>query len=387
MTRKAHGRRGHGEGAIFRRASDGKWVGVLDGGHDGGKRRRRVFYGASEREVINKLNAARRELDDGLSLNGRQQTLAQYVTRWLEQRDPRTPTAGVRKLRFTTWQGYETRMRRHAFPTLGALQLGKVRPDHVRAMLTKVSASGMGQTTVAMVRDTLATILERAVKDRVLPYNPVHAVDSVQRTTPRAYIISAAQASALLRAAEGDPLEALYVVTLHAGLRESEVLGLQWSDLDLDRGQLTVSRALARVRGGGLQTFDPKTSASAATIPLTSRAVTALRAHRDRVIEAGRLPVGFVFSTSKGTPINASNMLRRSFYPLCAKAGIPTRPGLTFHGMRHACGSLLIQQGVRPKDVQMLLRHSKLSTTMDLYVHAYDDDLRAAVGRLGAATI
>jgi len=284
-------------------------------------------------------------------------------------------------------------MRRHALPTLGTVQLGKIRPDHVRAMLTRVSGSGMAQTTVAMVRDTLATILERAVRDRVLPYNPVHAVDSVPRAKPRAYVLTAEQASALLRAAEGNALEALFVVTLHAGLRESEALGLKWSDLDLDRAQLTVSRALARVKGAGLQTFDPKTPASAATIPLTARAVMALRAHRDRVVESGRLPAGFVFSTSKGTPLSASNMLRRSFYPVCERAGIPTRrqpdgsQGLTFHGLRHSCGSLLIQQGVRPKDVQMILRHSKLSTTMDLYVHSYDADLRDAVRRLGAATI
>ena len=71
-------------------------------------------------------------------------------------------------------------------------------------------------------------------------------------------------------------------------------------------------------------------------------------------------------------------MLRSSFYPLCERAGIPTRlqpdgtRGLRFHDLRHACGSLLVQAGVRPKDVQTILRHSKLSTTMDLYVHAFD---------------
>ncbi len=90
-------------------------------------------------------------------------------------------------------------------------------------------------------------------------------------------------------------------------------------------------------------------------------------------------------STEAGTPISASNMLRRSFYPLCAAAGIPTRPGLRFHDLRHACGSLLIAEGVRPKLVQAILRHSKISTTMDLYVHAFDDDLRGAVASLDRA--
>ena|SRR5436190_5534512 len=83
--------------------------------------------------------------------------------------------------------------------------------------------------------------------------------------------------------------------------------------------------------------------------------------------------------------ISASNLLRRSFYPLCARAGIPTRPGLRFHDLRHSCGSLLIAEGVKPKLVQAILRHSKLSTTMDLYVHAYDEDLRGAVASLDRA--
>ena len=84
-------------------------------------------------------------------------------------------------------------------------------------------------------------------------------------------------------------------------------------------------------------------------------------------------------------------MLRSNFFPICARAGIPTRlqadgtHGLRFHDLRHSAGSLLIQSGVRPKDVQAILRHSKVSTTMNLYVHSYDEDLRAAVGKLGAA--
>lgn len=60
--------------------------------------------------------------------------------------------------------------------------------------------------------------------------------------------------------------------------------------------------------------------------------------------------------------------------------------GLRFHDLRHSSGSLLIQQGVRPKDVQAILRHSKVATTMDLYVHSYDEDLRTAVAKLGKVT-
>ncbi len=242
-----------------------------------------------------------------------------------------------------------------------------------------------------MVRDTLSTALRRAVKDRLIAFNAVEAVDAVQRARRTQVTLTAQQARGLLRAAAGDPLEALYVVALRSGLRQSELLGLHWRDVDVDAGTLTVRSALVRVTKEGLRDFDPKSAASAATIPLAPSATVALRAHRTRQLEQ-RLRAGpswcesgYVFTTELGTPISASNMLRRSFYPLCARAGIPTRPGLKFHGLRHSCGSLLIAEGVRPKLVQAILRHSKLSTTMDLYVHAYDDDLRGAVSSLDRA--
>ncbi len=100
---------------------------------------------------------------------------------------------------------------------------------------------------------------------------------------------------------------------------------------------------------------------------------------------------GYVFTTEVGTPMSASNVLRRIFYPVAAAAGIPTRrqpdgsQGARLHDLRHACGPLLISMGVEPKLVQTILRHSKLSTTMDLYVHAFDEDLRGAVAKLDRA--
>lgn len=378
-------RRGNGEGSV-RRRGDGRWEGRVEFQGAGGRSRSSV-YGRTQRDVLAKLRAAR---DGALPLDGTE-PLAAYLRRWLEQRDPRSPAAGTKKLRYTTWTGYDSRMRRHVIPTIGAVPIGKLTPEHVRMLVAKLSGACLSATTVAMVRDTLSTAMRRAVKDRVIPFNPVEAVDAVPRSRRQKYRLTAEEARTLLRAAAGEPLEALYVVTLRAGLRQSEVLGLRWRDVDLEGGALSVTSALVRVTGQGLRDFDPKSAASAATIPLPPAAIAALRAQRTRQLElrfrAGAMwqDTGYVFTTELGTPISASNLLRRSFYPLCARAGIPTRPGLRFHDLRHACGSLLIAEGVKPKLVQAILRHSKLSTTMDLYVHAYDEDLRGAVGALDRA--
>ena len=384
-------RRPHGEGSIYAR-KDGRLEGVVDLGRDGaGKRHHLSVYGRTRREVAQKLKAAQREHHAGLNAGDGNEPLGKYLTRWLELRDPRSPAAGTRKLRYTTWTGYEARMRRHVMPTLGTVPIAKLTPEHVRVLITKLSGSGLSATTVACTRDTLSTAMRRAVRDRLIAFNPLEAVDSVARSRAHAYTLTAQQARALLHAADGDPLEAVYVLALRAGLRQSELLGLHWRDADLEVGTLTVKSALVRVTGEGLRDFDPKTAASAATIPLAPAAIAALRAHRARQLEARFRAAtawqesGYVFTTEAGTPISASNLLRRSFYPLCARAGIPTRPGLRFHDLRHACGSLLIAEGVRPKLVQAILRHSKLSTTMDLYVANYDEDLRGAVEMLDRA--
>lgn len=384
-------RRAHGDGGLYAR-KDGRFEGVVDLGRDeSGKRQRLSVYGRTRRDVAQKLKAALREHHAGLNAGDGNEPLARYLTRWLELRDPRSPAAGTRKLRYTTWTAYSTRMRRHVIPTLGAVPIAKLTPEHVRVLIGKLSGSGLSATTVAMVRDTLSTAMRRAVKDRLIAFNPLEAVDGLTRSRSHAYTLTAEQARTFLRAAAGDPLEAVYVVALRTGLRESELLGLHWRDVDLEAGTLTVKSALVRVTGEGLRDFDPKTAASAATIPLAPAAVSALRAHRARQLFQARVArdswqeTDYVFTTAVGTPISASNLLRRSFYPLCARAGIPTRPGLRFHDLRHSCGSLLIAEGVKPKLVQAILRHSKLATTMDLYVHAYDDDLRGAVASLDKA--
>lgn len=385
-------RRSSGDGSVRRRA-DGRWEGRLRLGNG----TRQSVFANTQREVSSKLRALHAEQDAGLRIGGRRQPVERYIQTWLEQRNPQAPSAGVRKLRHTTWAGYESRMRTHVYPSIGRLAIGQLTPEHVRAMLTKVAASNLSATTVAMVRDTLATILQRAVKDRVLPYNPVHAVDSVTRAKARTYVLTPNEARTLIRAAAGDPYEALITLALHTGLRAGELFGLRWQDANLDAATLTVRQSLIRVTGDGLQASLPKTTASAATIPLTAGAVTALRAHRARQLFQARVArdawqdTGYVFTTEIGTPVSASNYMRRHFYPIAARAGIPTRPqadgtqGLRLHDLRHGCGTLLISLGVKPKLVQTILRHSRLATTMDLYVHAYDEDLREAVGTLDRA--
>src|SRR5262249_42845695 len=150
------------------------------------------------------------------------------------------------------------------------------------------------------------------------------------------------QARDFLTAVHGDRLEALYAVAVAVGLRQGEALGLKWDAIDLDAGTLRVRTALQKI-DKRFQLVEPKTARSRRTIQLPSQAVAALRAHRTRQREerlhagAAWQDWGLVFTTSIGTPLDATNV-GHYFHRLCAKTQLPR---IRFHDLRHTCASLL----------------------------------------------
>jgi integrase len=198
--------------------------------------------------------------------------------------------------------------------------------------------------------------------------NIADAVKAPQVHTKEVKPLTPAEVAALLSAASGDRLEALYIVAVHKGLRRSELLGLKWTDVDLDAGTLSVQRSLDKDG-----TFNPpKRNKSRRTVKLTAQAAEALKGHRTRQIEEGlRIgslweDQGLVFPNQAGKPMNADNLYHRGFKPLLEKAGLS---GFTFHSLRHTCATLLLSKNVNSKIVSEMLAHATISQTMDTYSH------------------
>jgi integrase len=172
--------------------------------------------------------------------------------------------------------------------------------------------------------------------------------------------------------ARGDRLETLYVLAISTGLRQGELLGLRWDDIDLDGGILSVRRILSRSKGGPRFT-EPKTVKSRRSVKLTPQAIEALERHRAaQDEERGRLGSlweenGLVFRSTTSTPLRRYNLVRRSFKPLLESTGL-TRT-FRFHDLRHTAASLLFLQGTHPKIVQELLGHANITVTLDVYSH------------------
>jgi integrase len=259
----------------------------------------------------------------------------------------------------------------------------------VRALYAAKSKE-LSPRSVDYIHVTLQKALTQAMRDDLIPRN-VAAGERPRSSRKREEIkaLSSDQARVLLTAARGERNEALYIVAAHTGLRQGELLGLKWADVDLAARRLSVRRAL-KVTDHGLDFGPPKNSASRRSVPLSKTSVAVLRAHRTRQNEE-RLRLGdlwqdhdLVFPNRVGKPLDHGNLYYREYKPLLQRAGLGDE-GFTFHSLRHTFATELFNQRKRPKIIQSLLGHSSITQTMDTYSHLLDDVDDDEIGGLDEA--
>ena len=175
------------------------------------------------------------------------------------------------------------------------------------------------------------------------------------------------QVSLFLVSAESSNYKALYHIAITTGMRQGEIIGLQWSDLDWNRGTIQIQRQVQRVRGQGWSFLEPKTRKGRRKIILGEGTLYALRTHREqqriKIEVAGERwqRHDLIFPNSIGNPIDPSH-LRLDFNRLKVDAGLPK---IRFHDLRHTAASLMLNNGVPPIVVSRILGHSKPSNTLD----------------------
>jgi len=381
-------RRGRGEGSIHQRP-DGRWCALLDLGIVNGKRKRKYIYGATRKEVVEKLKAAQVAQGNGANLAVERITVAQFLDRWIAD-------VVSRRNKARTVDGYKQIIKDHLKPHLGRHQLDKLRPEHVQAMLNTLAAEGRRYNTVRNVPAALRRALNQAMRWQYVQRNVATLVevpryrdddegdDEVTKPEFAIQPLDEEQARALLKAVAGHPLETLYRIALSLGLRRGEVLALRWKDIDFERATLRVTGVLQRVRGK-LERGTTKTASSARGVYLPPVLLAQLRKRRtaqeQEREEAGETwqENGLVFTTRTGTPIEPRNLIRH-FKQVLKKAGLPET--IRFHDLRHSCATLLIAQGVHPRVVMEILRHSQISTTMNTYAHVLPRLQRDATAKI-----
>jgi len=365
-------KRGHGEGSIYRRASDGRWVGAVtlpDG-------KRRYCSGRKRAEVAAQVDQIRQAIAAGLPVQQSPRTVGEFAAEWL---------AGTVALRRNpnTVKTYTIMWNRHMEPALGKVKLSHLSVRQVQQFLDGKLAEGLAPRSVAMMRAILVALLKQAEVYELVGRNVARLTEPPEIGEGMRHPLMPEGLPRFLQAVSGHRLEALYLVALGAGLRIGEALGLCWDHVELGPGMIRIQHQM-EYRGGRYLFTEPKRRASKRTVPLPGFAADALRRHRIRQETHGlQVPPmpgweSLVFRGSEGGPIH-ENVARSGLRRICRQAGMAP---MTFHDLRRSYGTLLNHLKVDPSTIQALMGHAHVATTLGVYTSPVPEDQWAAVRSL-----
>jgi integrase len=376
-------RRQHGEGSVYQR-KDGRWVAAEDLGVRGGKRDRRYFYGATADEAMKKRERFRDRRKDGFTLpKGRQPYVSEWLLHWFH-------TTCKREVEETTWQGYKSKVELWTAPFFERVLLAELTEEDIEDWHAWMEGQVSGKTgrplspsTIGQTHRILSECVRLAVARGRTPRNPVSNVTPPPAALPDLEPPTAAEVRRIMARCRTWPTGARWVLGITTGLRQGEILGLEWPQvkLDGDRPSVSVLRSAARVSGKGRVVKAPKSRSSRRSVPLSVEAVAALRAFRDgqkvRVI-GGKGDVLFRGSRL-GRPLHP-RVDYADWHALLDDLGIPHyRP----HDIRHGYATMLLEEGVDPRVVQALLGHST-GVLLTRYQHVREnmhDQAASAISR------
>ena len=357
-------------GSIQQRGSS--WRLQIEGERIGNKRSRRyvTIKGGTKRDAQRELTRLLKAADDGTLPDPSRVTVAQYTSETL--------TALAHKLSGKTLERYTEITARQLTPYIGEHRLSKLRAEHVEHWHGELLATGLSALTVLHAHRLLSRVLNRAVKNRVLTSNVASIAGAPAVEAREIAILEPDQVAAVLAALKGHTLYPIAFLALATGARRGELCGLQWTDIDLDRGVLRIERSVEQT-GTGLRVKPTKTRRGKRNIALSAEAVTMLREHRKQQIEL-RLALGqggqptLVFSTIEGDYLKP-NGISRSWRQTCKAKKLPR---VAFHSLRHCHASALIRAGIDILTISRRLGHSKAAMTLDVYGHLIEGSDSAA---------
>lgn len=364
-----------GEGSIFRLKS-GRWRAQVSAGPRGHRTyRTRTVPTKGEARVA--LDELRDEQHDGMRLSKR--SLGDFLRWWLDEvaRPSVSPN---------TARGYDDVIA-HMQPIAG-LPLREVMAEDLEGVFNRMTvrrgrvATPASPKTVRNAQIVMRRALGQAAERGLVRRNVALQVPLRRVPERETEALTAARAREILAAVAGDRYEAAFALAF-IGLREGEVLGLGWDDVDLTAATANIRWQLVG-SGPAAKRAQLKTKASRAVVPLPPFVVERLVAHREA--QRAERPVasldgGLVFTTPRGLAVNGS-WLTKHFQALLAAAGLPR---MRLHDLRHGAATLVIAAGAHPRVAQELLRHTRSAMTMEVYTHISSEQKREAVDLLEAA--
>jgi integrase len=402
-------RRQRGEGSVFQR-SDGRWTASLDLGWRDGKRRRKVVYGKTQREVVKKLADVKKQVAIHGDIPTAGITLEAWLRKWLTEICPTK-----QRMRPKTLRDYRSWVEQYIIPPIGKVRVDKLTPAHVRAVRSYVIGErGLSSTTALHAHAALSVALNDAMREGIVGRNVAVLVERPPKEPNMQRALSAPEVIALLRHVASDRYGSRWLAGLLLGARQGELLGLEWDRLDLQRATVDLSwqlqqipyrhgcrtpcgrkadrcpeRTLATLPGFEYRRLDgnmclqrPKTAGSVRLIPLPGPLVTALEMRRQQYLDERdgyKIDHGLVWPRPDGRPTAAKSDAAAWRQALVA-TGIPP---VKQHAARHTTATLLLALGVPQEIIMSILGHTEAVTTRG-YQHVDLTMQRAALTQLAS---
>jgi integrase len=331
---------------------------------------RRYVSGHTKEEAEQKLAELRVLYQQGRLLARSRETVRDYLQAWL--RDDVKPAVAPR-----TFENYELNVRRLE-PLIGSIRLDALKPDHIKTAYRSLLDGGLSARSVQQAHRTLRAALRQAVKPEHLYRDPTFGVTPPRAPEREEVVLTAGQIRTLLASTEDHYLHPLWVVLATTGMRVGEALGLQWRDVDLDAGMVTIRRQAQWQKGPGMVLSEVKTKASHRTLPLVPGTIAVLRKQRAAAMER-HLAVGMpwndamqVFATIDGNLINPGTV-SKAFHRALDGAHLPQ---MRVHDLRHTVSSFIQSRGRTEREAQEVMGHASPATTRHIYTHVMPDRRR-----------
>ncbi|MGM0841374.1 MAG: tyrosine-type recombinase/integrase [Bacillota bacterium] len=340
------------------------WYYVFYLGKDAnGKRRQKKKRGfktqiEAEKALIEALN----EVNKGTYIEPSKILYKDFLDQWLATKQgmlgPQTLTV------------YKWFLENKVIPEFGKIPLSDLSVLRIQSYINSLSNQGYSRSSVKKVYEICKNSLDYAVDYELISKNPASKVKLPRQQ--KKDVINAwdqSEVYTFLNTAKGDPLYIVFLIALTTGMRKSEILGLRWKDVDLDKGLLKINQTLST--DGKYFIQGAKTKTSLRTINLSPKTIDELKHHKKvissnkKFYKADYQNLDLVACTGHGTQLNPSNV-SRTFNRLCAKANVPK---IRFHDLRHTHATLLLSDGTNVKVISERLGHSNTKITLDTYSH------------------
>lgn len=379
MAKKANG-----EGSVNKYKNGWRATITIGRGSDG-KPIRKQFYAKTKTEALKKVDDFKLKNSLGLSTSNDKVTVQQWIKTWLNEYK-------INDCRPSTMERYIGIYNNYIENSdLGIIKLSELKPSNIQAYYNRLMKKQYKTPdTIKIINKVLSGGFGQAQKEQLILHNPCISI-TLPKVTAKKEILTftVEEQKQFLKSLEDSRDRGVFSLALGSGLRLGELLALKWSDVDMKNGQLKVSRTVKRVKvfdenGEGrskIMEQPPKTKYSARTVPLPEATISELKRHRNMInkekLKAGEIyeDNDLVFPNEIGRVIDARNLTKR-YSTALKNANVPYRK---FHALRHTYATRLFENGVSLKVVQVLLGHSSMEITANIYTHVLPEQKTKAV--------